>query len=165
MAQPPAIIRLVSAANVPPPTGIPSSADIITWLSDGAFPIANVAGYLNPGTRPYDIVFSLPGKPNGTYTYPWLAVGRPLILPANLAGAVSQLIAAPAATATFTIKKTTSGIVTSIATVSYATSGAATFATTGGVAINLAVGDYLTFVTPTQDATLSGIMLTVQALR
>ena len=165
MPQPPAIIRLVSAANVPPPTGIPSSADIITWLSDGAFPIANVAGFLQPGTRPYDIVFSLPGKPNGSFTYPWLAIGRPLILPANLAGAVGKLIANPAGTTTFTINKTTSGTTTGIATVSFATSGVPTFATTGGVAINLAVNDFLTLVTPTQDASLSGLMLTVQALR
>lgn len=165
MAQPPAIIRLVSAANVPPPTGVPPGSTIVSWLSDGGFPISNVAGYIPTGGTPYDLVFSLIGNPAGTTTYPWISFTRAVSFPANFSGSVGNVLTNPTATATFTVSKTHSGTTTTVGTISVSTSGVVTFTTTGGSPVSVVAGDYFTLTSPTRDATLAGLMFTLAGAR
>lgn len=161
--QPPAIIRLVSAANTPPPAGIPAAADIITWLSDGAFPIASVAGYLLPGTRPYDVWFSLPGLYVPTIEYLIGMFARSVTFPANFAGSSGKTLINPTSARTFTLRK--SGV--SCGTIAVSTGGVYTFASTGGLAVSFTGGtDWLSVVTPTgADATMSDFGFTLAGLR
>lgn len=165
MAQPPAIIRLVSAANVPPPAGIPPGSTVVSWQSDGAFPISNVAGYIATGITPYDLVFSLIGNPAGTTTYPWISFTRAVSFLANFGGSVGNVLANPTATATFTVSKTSGGVTTTVGTISVSTSGVVTFTTTGGSPVTVAAGDYFTLTSPTRDATLAGLMFTLAGAR
>lgn len=165
MAQPPAIIRLVSGANAPPPTGIPANVQLITWLSDNGFPIANVVGYIALGQNPYDLVFSLIGNPAGTTTYPWISFTRAVSFPANFSGSVGNVLTNPTATATFTVSKTHSGTTTAVGTISVSTSGVVTFTTTGGSPVSVVAGDYFTLTSPTRDATLAGLMFTLAGAR
>lgn len=161
MAQPPAIIRLVSAANVPPPAGIPPGSTVVSWQSDGAFPISNVAAYIPTGGTPYRMAFPLLGNPAGSVSYPWHAFPVAVSFPSNFTGSVGAVLTNPTATATFTVNKTSGGVTTAVGTISVSTSGVVTFTTTGGTPVTVAAGDYFTLASPARDATLAGLMFTL----
>jgi hypothetical protein len=161
MAQPPAIIRLVSAANAPPPT-IPGGAEAITWLSDGGFPIANVAGYFAALSNPYDVVFSLPGQYAISITYQIIVFARAVAFSANFAGAKGNILTNPTGVKTWTLNKNGS----SCGTIQVSTGGAFTFTSTGGLAVSFAIGDVLSITTPSSpDATLADFAFTLPGLR
>ncbi len=112
--------------------------------------------------QPYDVVFSLGGKPPANTTYPLLTFSRAVTFPGNFAGAVGSVGANPTATASYTILK--NGV--SVGTISISTGGVFTFTSTGGTAVSFAIGDRLTISTPTaQDATLSDVAVTLAGTR
>ena len=98
----------------------------------------------------YDIIFSLAGKPNWAFTYPWIVFDRSITFASGLAGSAGAVLANPTSTTTFTVNKNGS----SVGTIIVATSGAVSF--TGG--FGAVSGDVLTLLTPSSDPTLAGIM-------
>jgi hypothetical protein len=161
--QPPALIRLVSAGNFPPPAGVPAGVPVVTWLSDGGFPIANVVAYLASGAIPRDVVWTLDGKPQPTHAFPWVVFNRAINFPANFSGSNANAQIAATSSSVFTIKKVSGITTTTVGTVTF-TSSSITFATTGGLGFSCAAGDYLTITSPTLDATLSGVMISLFGL-
>ena len=69
----------------------------------------------------------------------------------------------PTATATWTIKKVSGGVTTTVGTWTWSTSGVPTFATAGGTSQSFAIGDEIQVVNQaTPDATFAGGRATVQ---
>lgn len=96
---------------------------------------------------------------------------RALRLPANLAGSVGSAAVAPTASTTLTIRKRLSGATayTTVGSFVFATGTAPIVATslttTGGVAVDFAVGDELSVIGPaTADATLAQWAVTLSAI-
>ncbi len=114
-----------------------------------------------PAAQPYDIVFTLSGKPGASATLPWVVFTRTVTFSANWSGAYCKDLTNATSSATMTVKKNGS----TVGTVVFNTDGTCTFATSGGTTVVPVAGDYFTFVTPAQDATLSDIMVTIPGVR
>lgn len=125
--------------------------------TDGGTPVQMVSFYV-PAPM---IVFSLQGFPPAVTVFPWICVTRPISFAANFAGSAGQVLTNPTATATFTVKKISSGTTTTIGTIVVSTGGVVTFTTTSGAVQSLITGDLLTLTTPTADATLQGVAFTL----
>ncbi len=108
----------------------------------------------------FDAVWSFPGTPGGSTTYPFFVAASALTFPDDFAGSVCKVLTNPTATWTLTVEKNGSAV----GTVGVATNGVCTFATSGG-ATTLAAGDYLTMDTPAADATLADVMFTFAGTR
>jgi len=111
--------------------------------------------------RPYPIAFYAPGQ----YTNSELIVAIPITenvtIPANFSDGThlptGKCDANPAATATWTLKKLHSGVLTTIGTVSWSTSGVPTFATTSGAAQSFVDGDEMQVINQAvADASFAG---------
>lgn len=113
-------------------------------------------------TVPYDIGVFLAGLPaNGATVWMFKAV-RAFTLAGNFAGSQYNNGSNPTATAVFNVNRNGVGI----GTISVSTAGVATFATTGGAAMSIAVGDVLALIAPSpQDATLSNVAITFSGSR
>jgi hypothetical protein len=126
---------------------------------------ASFAGKDNGGApgagRPYPITFYAPGQ----YTNSELIVAIPITenvtIPANFSDGThlptGKCDGNPAATATWTLKKLHSGVLTTVGTVSWSTSGVPTFATTSGAAQSFVDGDELQVINQAvADASFAG---------
>ncbi len=157
----------VGAATLTPASGtIDGNANLVLTQFQGVILFWDGTNWetgrgLFSATAPYDVVFSLPGLPDTTFTFPWIVFDRAVTFPANFSGSTGQVLINPTGTTLFTVKKNGS----TVGTVSVATSGVCTFATSGGSPVSVVSGDYFTLLTPTQDATLSGLMITLAGIR
>lgn len=102
---------------------------------------------------PFNAIWSLPGAPAGTTTYPVFVAASGLSFPDDWAASTCKVLTNATATWTATVKKNGS----SVGTVAVATNGVCTFLTSGG-ATAFSSGDYMTITTPTADATLADVM-------
>jgi hypothetical protein len=82
-------------------------------------------------------------------------------MPGNFGGSTGHCGGNPTSTAVYTVYK--NGV--QIGTVTIATSRGFTFATTGGATQSFVAGDTLSVLTPTTDATLSGVTMTFAGTR
>ncbi len=135
--------------------------NITTTSCSGQFVTAISAGGVGTCTSlPFNAIWSLPGEPADTTTYPVFVAASSLSFPDDWAGSTCKVLTNATATWTATVKKNGS----SVGTVAIATNGVCTFLTSGG-ATTLSSGDYLTITTPTADATLSDVMFDFVATR
>jgi hypothetical protein len=116
--------------------------------------------------RPQWPVISYPGRPSAgqIFTYP---IPAGIIFPANFSTPNSYGYCAvnPAVSAVFTVYKYSSGVTTTVGTVTISTSGVFTFASAGGTSVIFNAGDVMLVVAPgSQDANLAnlGIVLVGQ---
>lgn len=110
-----------------------------------------------------DAYVYLGGLPTANTLVLKIVLGRAVTFPANFAG--SKLHAGVAATASkvFDIRKNGSSVGSCTVAVSGTT---ATFTSTGGTAVNFAIGDRLEITTPAvQDATLADVSITLLSTR
>ncbi len=167
MPQPPSIIQLTSGPNAPPPV-IPSGGVPVSFAADGAFPVNHVAAYLPAGVNPYHVwwAFSGPNYPS-LQTYLLGAFPLPVTFPANFAGSTGSNLSTGNATAskTFNILKISSGVTTTVGTITCNTSGGWAFASTGGLAISFAANDMIAIQTPSTDSTLADFAFVLAGLR
>lgn len=113
------------------------------------------------GSRPFSIKFYAPGQYANAELIIRIEMEEAITIPANFTDGThtptGRCDGNPAATATWTVKKLSGGVLTSIGTISWSTSGVPTFATTGGTSQSLAIGDELQFVNQAvADASFAG---------
>jgi hypothetical protein len=155
----PSIINLNNAIPA-----APAGFENVSWQGDTSAPIRNVSAYTKQFLAA--AIFTLVGKPNATFVYPWLTFPYPVNFAANFAGSAGNVLTSPtSSTVTFTIKKVSAGVTTTVGTIVVASSGAVTFTSTGGLAISVVTGDYFTLTSPAQDATLAGLMFALFGVR
>lgn len=118
------------------------------------------SGVSSWNSLPFNAVWSLPGAPGDSTTYPVFVATSGLSFPDNWSGSTCKVLTNATATWTATVKKNGS----SVGTVAVATNGTCTFDTTGG-ATTFSSGDYMTLTTPTADATLADVMFDFVATR
>lgn len=142
-----------------------STGDVAAISVDSTLNISGTT--LSVGSQPYVLVFSLPGKPAASTTYPWFAAERSVTFAANFAGSSCANLTNATASTTMTVKKNGS----SIGTVVFGTGGTCTYTTASGASQSISPTgnggnpDILTFVSPSQDATLSDIMVSLVGTR
>lgn len=110
---------------------------------------------------PFDLIFTLSGKPAASTTYPWIVFTRAVSFSANWSGSWCRDLVNATSTTQITVKKNGS----TVGTIDFNTNGTCTFATSGGSTVSVVAGDFFTFVTPSQDATLSDVMVTLAGTR
>lgn len=116
--------------------------------------------------KPYVVGTIFPGVPGSNYIVGGWSFDRAVTFPANWAGSSGTVDVNPTSTATFTIKKLSAGVTTTVGTVSMNTSGVSTFSTTGGVPISFAINDRLTiYAQATPDPTLTDPAFTLAGVR
>lgn len=112
------------------------------------------------GTTPYDIGFSIAGKPGASAICGRYIAVRSVYLPINLTGSQSKAQTASTGTVAFDIL--VNGV--SKGSVTYTASATGTF--TFSAAVTLAAGDVLSIIGPAvQDLTLSDVSITLMATR
>lgn len=137
--------------------------------SSGAASLRSIAQADMPA-QPVDIPIEAIGKPGAGATLRCFPAARALSIPANFGGAYGFVDpvngANPTATATITLKKYSSGGLTTLGTMTVSTSGVFTFATTGGSAQSLAAGDLFLAIAPNpQDSTLANFAAIIPTTR
>ena len=111
--------------------------------------------------RPFPIKFYAPGQYTNAELIIRIEFEEAITIPADFTDGThtptGRCDGNPAATATWTVKKLSGGVLTTIGTISWSTSGVPTFATTGGTSQSLAIGDELQFINQASaDASFAG---------
>ena len=108
--------------------------------------------------KTHDVGFFIPSKPASGATAMIFRAARAVTFPGNLLGSVGRTDINPTATAAFDVKKNG----TSTGTISISTAGVFTFTTTSGNPVSLAIGDYLSIISPApQDTTMADFSMTL----
>lgn len=142
---------------------MPNTASaIVSWSSDGSFPIQSVAGYIPAGgSAPYDVIISLSGPMDfAATTYLVLMFVRTVTFVADLVGSRGKVLNNPTSTTTYTLLK--NGV--SFGTIAISSSGVFTFSTSG-LPVTFSAGDFMTIQTPTANPTLTDFEATLAGVR
>jgi hypothetical protein len=143
--------------------------DDIKTLFDALAALADVAGtgaYADLTGKPpeaNDAYVFMGGLPTANILVLKIVFGRAVTFPANFSGSKLHASVASTASKVFDIRKNGS----SVGSCTVAAAGTtATFTSTGGAAVNFAIGDRLEITTPAaQDATLADVSITLLSTR
>lgn len=110
------------------------------------------------GTSPYDVGVFFPGTPTVTQLLARHVAARAFTLPGNFAGSVGHINANPTASFAIDVKVQS----TTVGTITISTLGVFTFTTVAGAAVNVAIGERISFFGPSPvDATAADIAFTL----
>jgi hypothetical protein len=157
-----------------PGLSVTANQGVIYISLDSAFS-ASYASIDNTGVVPYNflpaevrdfpIAFVIPGKPPVQQVYN-VVLPIACIIPTNLAGTVVYDGTQPTGNAVFTLSKITSGVTTTIGTVTIIPGSNTSCTLSRQLSVTFMIGDVLQLAAPTtQDANLSDIGITILAMK